>query len=471
MEFGFSEEQLMLQDVARRIAREKIAPSAEYHDRTGEFPLENIRTLGENGLMGIEVPAEYGGAGMDPISYVLAMMEIAEADCAHSTIVSVNNSLFCNGVLKFGTEAQKQLYVRAIAEGREIGAFALTEPQSGSDATAMRCKAVRQDDGSYVVNGKKSWITSGPVAKYIILFAITDPTKGARGITAFMVDTAKPGFHRGKTEPKLGIRASATCEIEFTDYVASADEVIGKDGEGFKIAMGVLDAGRIGIASQAVGLAKAAYKASVAYVKERKSFGQPIGSFQMIQAKIADMKCRLDAAELLTLRAAWAKAEADRTGGDHHRDARDVRLGGDQVEVLDHRLLGVEHALVHVDVEHLCAVLHLLARDHHRFVEPAFQDQLLELRAAGDVGAFADVDEVGFRGDLQRLEAAEAGVAREGHAASASRGIARGGRPATAAAIAAMWSGEEPQQPPTRLSMPASANSRSTPAMSSGVSS
>jgi len=326
VEFGFSEEQLMLQDVARRIAREKIAPSAEYHDRTGEFPLENIRTLGENGLMGIEVPAEYGGAGMDPISYVLAMMEIAEADCAHSTIVSVNNSLFCNGVLKFGTEAQKQLYVRAIAEGREIGAFALTEPQSGSDATAMRCKAVRQDDGSYVINGKKSWITSGPVAKYIILFAITDPSKGARGITAFMVDTAKPGFHRGKTEPKLGIRASATCEIEFQDYVATAEEVIGKDGEGFKIAMGVLDAGRIGIASQAVGLAKAAYKASLAYVKERKSFGQPIGSFQMIQAKIADMKCRLDAAELLTLRAAWAKAEADRTGGRFSTEASVAKL-------------------------------------------------------------------------------------------------------------------------------------------------
>jgi hypothetical protein len=312
--------------VARRIAREKIAPSAEHHDRTGEFPLENIRTLGENGLMGIEVPTEYGGAGMDPISYVLAMMEIAEADCAHSTIVSVNNSLFCNGVLKFGTEAQKQLYVRAIAEGREIGAFALTEPQSGSDATAMRCKAVRQDDGSYLINGKKSWITSGPVAKYIILFAITDPSKGARGITAFMVDTAKPGFHRGKTEPKLGIRASATCEIEFTDYVATADEVIGKDGEGFKIAMGVLDAGRIGIASQAVGLAKAAYKASVAYVKERKSFGQPIGSFQMIQAKIADMKCRLDAAELLTLRAAWAKAVADRTGGRFSTEASVAKL-------------------------------------------------------------------------------------------------------------------------------------------------
>lgn len=312
MEFGFSEEQLMIQDVARRIAQEKIAPSAEHHDRTGEFPLENIRTLGENGLMGIEVPAEYGGAGMDPVSYVLAMVEIAAADAAHSTIMSVNNSLFCNGILTHGTEAQKQLYVRAIAEGREIGAFALTEPQSGSDATAMRCRAVKQADGSYLVNGKKSWITSGPVAKYIVLFAMTDPDKGARGITAFLVDTAREGFGRGKTEPKLGIRASATCEIEFADYVVQPDEVLGEEGHGFKIAMGVLDAGRIGIASQAIGIARAAYEASVAYAKERQAFGQPIGAFQMTQAKIADMKCKLDASLLLTLRAAWKKGQGER---------------------------------------------------------------------------------------------------------------------------------------------------------------
>ncbi|KFL38082.1 acyl-CoA dehydrogenase [Arenimonas donghaensis DSM 18148 = HO3-R19] len=309
MDFRFTEEQLMIQDVARRISREKIAPSAEHHDHTGEFPLENIRTLGENGLMGIEVPAEYGGAGMDPISYVLAMVEIAAADCAHSTIVSVNNSLFCNGILKFGSEEQKQKYVRAIAEGKEIGAFALTEPQSGSDATAMRCKAVRQDDGSFVVNGKKSWITSGPVAKYIVLFAMTDADKGAKGITAFLVDTTKPGFHRGKTEPKLGIRASATCEIEFQDYVVGAEDVLGEEGQGFKIAMGVLDAGRIGIASQAIGVARAAYEATLDYVKERKAFGKPIGAFQMTQAKIADMKCKLDASLLLTLRAAWLKGQ------------------------------------------------------------------------------------------------------------------------------------------------------------------
>ncbi|RPD88571.1 acyl-CoA dehydrogenase family protein [Luteimonas sp. 100069] len=312
MEFGFSEEQLMIQDIARRIAQEKIAPSAEHHDRTGEFPIENMRVLGENGLMGIEVSDAYGGAGMDPISYVLAMIEVAAADAAHSTIMSVNNSLFCNGILTHGTEEQKQTYVRAIAEGREIGAFALTEPQSGSDATAMKCRAVKQADGSYVINGKKSWITSGPVAKYFVLFAMTEPDKGARGITAFLVDGTREGFLRGKTEPKLGIRASATCEIEFENYVAQASDVLGEEGQGFKIAMGVLDAGRIGIASQAIGIARAAYEATIAYVKERKAFGQPIGAFQMTQAKIADMKCKLDAALLLTLRAAWLKGQGKR---------------------------------------------------------------------------------------------------------------------------------------------------------------
>jgi alkylation response protein AidB-like acyl-CoA dehydrogenase len=312
VDFRFTEEQLMIQDVARRIAQEKIAPSAEHFDKSGEFPLDNIRMLGENGLMGIEVPAEYGGAGMDPVAYVLAMIEIAAADAAHSTIMSVNNSLFCNGILTHGTEAQKQKYVREIAEGREIGAFALTEPQSGSDATAMRCRAVKQGDGTFVVNGKKSWITSGPVAKYIVLFAMTDPDKAARGITAFLIDTTRAGFHRGKTEPKLGIRASATCEIEFEDYVVQPDEVLGEEGHGFKIAMGVLDAGRIGIASQAIGISRAAYEASLEYVRERKAFGQPIGAFQMIQAKIADMKCKLDASLLLTLRAAWLKGQGQK---------------------------------------------------------------------------------------------------------------------------------------------------------------
>ena len=315
MDFRYTDDQLAIQSVARDFAQKRIAPVAAEFDKSGEFPLENIREMGGLGLMGIEVPVEYGGAGMDSISYVLAMIEIAAADCAHSTIMSVNNTLYCNGLLKFATEEQKQKYVRPIASGQAIGAFALTEPQSGSDATAMRCRAVQQADGSFVINGKKSWITSGPVARYILLFAMTEPDKHARGVTAFMIDTARAGFHCGKTEPKLGIRASATCEIEFQDYRVGPEDVIGEEGHGFKIAMGVLDAGRIGIASQAVGLARAAYEATLTYARDRKAFGQAIGSFQMIQAKIADMKCKLDAAHWLTLRAAFAKQQAEKGAG------------------------------------------------------------------------------------------------------------------------------------------------------------
>ena len=211
MDFRFTEDQLSIQSIARDFAHKRIAPVAAELDAKGEFPLENIREMGRLGLMGIEVPEAYGGAGMDPIAYVLAMIEIAAADAATSTVMSVNNSLFCNGILKHGTEEQKQQYVRAIATGEAIGAYALTEPQSGSDASAMHTRATRNANGDWVINGKKSWITSGPVAKYIVLFAMTDPDKGARGITAFIIDTTRAGFHRGKTEPKLGIRASATC--------------------------------------------------------------------------------------------------------------------------------------------------------------------------------------------------------------------------------------------------------------------
>ncbi len=327
MDFSLTDEQQMIRDVARRIAREVIAPTAAHFDQSGEFPADNVRVMGENGLMGIEVPAEYGGAGMDAVAYALAMMEIAAADCAHSTIMSVNNTLYCNGLLKHGTEAQKQAYVTPVASGAVVGAYALTEPQSGSDASAMRTRALQSADGShYVLNGKKSWITSGPVARYLLAFAVTDPDKGARGITAFMVDAERAGFHRGKVEPKLGIRASATCEIEFSDYVVPVADRIGAEGEGFKIAMSVLDAGRIGIAAQAVGLARAAYEASVAYVQERRSFGQPIGSFQMIQAKIADMKCRLDAAYWLVLRAAFAKDQLAATGARFSTEASVAKL-------------------------------------------------------------------------------------------------------------------------------------------------
>ena len=326
MDFSFTEDQLSIQSIARDFAQKRIVPVAAELDAKGEFPLENIREMGQLGLMGIEVPHEYGGAGMDPIAYVLAMIEIAAADAATSTIMSVNNSLFCNGILKHGTEEQKQKYVRAIAQGEAIGAYALTEPQSGSDASAMHTRATKNADGNWVINGKKSWITSGPVARYIILFAITTPGIGAKGVSAFLIDTQLPGFHAGKTEPKLGIRASATCEIEFTDYVCPKDSLLGEEGKGFSIAMGVLDAGRIGIASQAVGIARAAYEATLQWSRDRKAFGQAIGSFQMTQAKIADMKCKLDAATLLTLRAAWTKAQTEKNGGRFGTEASVAKL-------------------------------------------------------------------------------------------------------------------------------------------------
>jgi alkylation response protein AidB-like acyl-CoA dehydrogenase len=326
VDFRFTEDQLSIQSIARDFAQKRIVPVAAELDAKGEFPLENIREMGQLGLMGIEVPEAYGGAGMDPVAYVLAMIEIAAADAATSTIMSVNNSLFCNGILKHGNEEQKQKYVRAIATGEAIGAYALTEPQSGSDASAMHTRATKNANGDWVINGKKSWITSGPVARYIVLFAISTPGIGAKGVSAFIVDTQLPGFHAGKSEPKLGIRASATCEIEFTDYVLPKENLLGDEGKGFSIAMGVLDAGRIGIASQAVGIARAAYEATLQWSRDRKAFGQPIGTFQMTQSKIADMKCKLDAATLLTLRAAWMKGETEKHGGRFGTEAAVAKL-------------------------------------------------------------------------------------------------------------------------------------------------
>jgi len=326
MDFRFTEDQLSIQSIARDFAQKRIVPVAAELDAKGEFPLENIREMGQLGLMGIEVPHEYGGAGMDPVAYVLAMIEIAAADAATATIMSVNNSLFCNGILKHGNEEQKQKYVRAIATGEAIGAYALTEPQSGSDASAMHTRATKNANGDWVINGKKSWITSGPVARYIVLFAISTPGIGAKGVSAFIVDTQLPGFHAGKSEPKLGIRASATCEIEFTDYVLPKENLLGEEGKGFSIAMGVLDAGRIGIASQAVGIARAAYEATLQWSRDRKAFGVPIGTFQMTQSKIADMKCKLDAATLLTLRAAWTKGETEKHGGRFGTEAAVAKL-------------------------------------------------------------------------------------------------------------------------------------------------
>lgn len=306
--FELSDEHLMLRDAVRDFAQREIVPIAPHFDETGDFPLDTVRKMGEMGLMGIEVPEEYGGAGMDTVAYVLAMIEIAKADASHSTVMSVNNSLVNYALFKFGTEEQRQRYLTPIASGQKIGAYSLTEPMSGSDAGTMRSRAVLNSAGThYIIDGRKSWVTSGPVAEIVILFALTDPAQQHKGITAFIIDTDRPGFERGKKEPKLGIRASATSELVFDHYECPVENVLGAPGMGFKIAMTALDAGRIGIASQSVGIAEAAYEASVEYARQREAFGQRIGQFQMIQQKIADMKTRLEAARLLTFNAALAK--------------------------------------------------------------------------------------------------------------------------------------------------------------------
>jgi alkylation response protein AidB-like acyl-CoA dehydrogenase len=307
----------MIRDMARDFAEREIAPIAADCDETGEFPHETIAKMGAHGFMGIAVPETYGGAGMDTLAYVLALTEISKADASHGVIMSVCNSLYCYGLQHYGTEEQKQKYLRPVASGQEVGAYALTEPQSGSDAGNIRVTAELAPDGShYVINGTKSWITSGPVAKYIVLFAQTDPDAEPRyrGVSAFLIDTDIAGFSQGKTEPKLGIRASATCEIHFEDYECPVEARLGEEGDGFYIAMSVLDAGRIGIASQALGIAEAAYEASVEYAREREAFGKQIGHFQMIQQKIADMKTRIEASRLLIYQAALAKEEAQETG-------------------------------------------------------------------------------------------------------------------------------------------------------------
>jgi alkylation response protein AidB-like acyl-CoA dehydrogenase len=262
--------------------------------------------MGELGLMGIQVTPEYGGAGLDCVSYVLAMEEICKVCASHGTIMSVNNSLVCYGLEKFGTEEQKKKFLVPIASGRKLGAYSLTEPQSGSDAGNMKTRAVRDGD-HYVINGRKSWVTSGPVADYIILFASTNPELAHRGTGCFIADTTLPGFSRGKIEPKLGIRASATCECSYENYRIPVSNRIGEEGEGFKIALTILDAGRIGIAAQGVGIAQAAYEASVSYAKQRQAFGQSIAEFQAIQFMIADMATRIEASRMLTYHAASKK--------------------------------------------------------------------------------------------------------------------------------------------------------------------
>lgn len=325
MDLQLSEEHRMIRDAARDFAQKEIAKVAAHYDETGEFPHETIKKMGDLGFMGIEVPEKYGGAGMDAIAYVLAVEEINKADAAHGIIMSVNNSLFCHGILNFGTEEQKRKYMAPVASGQKIGAYSLTEPMSGSDAATMKSRAVRDGD-YYAINGTKSWVTSGPAADFIVLFTMTDPERKHRGITAFIIETDKPGFHLGRTEDKLGIRASATCEIHFEDYKCPVENRLSEEGEGFKIAMAVLDAGRIGVAAQALGIAEAAYEASLQYAREREAFGGPIGQFQGIQWKIADMKCRIEASRLLLYQAALAKEATKQSGKRYTTEASVAKL-------------------------------------------------------------------------------------------------------------------------------------------------
>jgi len=311
--FPFTDEHKMIRNAARDFAQKEIAPIAAQFDESGEFPYETIKKMGAMGFMGMEVPETYGGAGLDTLSYALAIEEICKVDASHGVVMSVNNSLYCHGILQFGSEEQKKKFLAPVASGEAIGAYSLTEPQSGSDAGTMRSRAVRDGD-FYVLNGRKSWVTSGPVADYVVVFMMTDLGKKQKGISAFLVDAKTPGFTRGRKEPKLGIRASATSELIFEDCRIPAENRLGAEGEGFKIAMTVLDVGRIGIGAQALGIAEAAYEAARAYAIEREAFGQKIGEFQGTGFKIADMKTRIEAARLLVYNAALAKERSKTTG-------------------------------------------------------------------------------------------------------------------------------------------------------------
>ncbi|KJS34840.1 MAG: acyl-CoA dehydrogenase [Rhodospirillaceae bacterium BRH_c57] len=297
------EQQRMVRDTARAFAREQLAPHAEAWDREHKYPADAVAALGELGFLGMVVPEEWGGAGMDNVSYALALEEVAAGCGAVSTIMSVHNSVGCMPILKFGTEAQKDRFLRPLAEGKVIGAFCLTEPQAGSDAAALKTRAVRDGD-DWVLNGTKMFITSGKHAGVAIVFAVTDPAAGKKGISAFIVPTDTPGYTVVRVEDKLGQHASDTCQIAFEDMRLSADLMLGKEGEGYKIALANLEGGRIGIASQSVGMARAAYEAAREYAKDRQTFGKPIIQHQAVQFRLADMKVRIEAARHLVLEAA-----------------------------------------------------------------------------------------------------------------------------------------------------------------------
>ena len=306
MKLDLTDEQQMIQAMAREFAETAIRPIAAEIDREARFPHETVKRMGALGLMGIAIPEQWGGSGSDTVSYVVALEEIAKACASHAVIMSVNNSLYGDPVLKYGTDAQRERFLRPVASGHAQGCFALTEPQAGSDATNQHTLAVRDGD-HYVLNGRKLFITTGREASFALMFGQTDRTKGARGISAFVVEKGTPGFTVSKTEDKLGIRASDTAELVFDDCRVPAANRLGEEGLGFKIALAAIDGGRIGIAAQALGIAAGAYERSLAYARERKSFGVPIGHHQMVQWMLADMATGIEGARLLTLRAAALK--------------------------------------------------------------------------------------------------------------------------------------------------------------------
>ena len=306
MNFELNETHKMIRETARQFAQDELSVTSDERDDKEMFPTEEIKKLGELGFMGMMVPEQYGGAGLDSISYAIAMEEISRADASCGVIMSVNNSLVCYGLNKYGTEEQKQKFLIPLAQGKKLGAFALSEPEAGSDATNQHTTAVKDGD-HYVLNGIKNWITNGTTADYTIVMAQTDSSKGSKGISAFIVEKGMPGFTFGKKERKLGIRSSDTVSLLFENVRVPAQNRIGDEGFGFKFAMVTLEGGRIGIAAQALGIAQASLDASIHYAKQRKAFDQPIANLQAIQFKLADMATDIEAARMLVYQSAALK--------------------------------------------------------------------------------------------------------------------------------------------------------------------
>jgi alkylation response protein AidB-like acyl-CoA dehydrogenase len=304
MDFELTEEQLLVKQTAAAFVEQEVKPVAGRMDRAAEYPRELVRRLGETGFLGMLVPPAFGGSGMDLVSYVVAMEEISKAWASLSVIMSVQNSLVCAPLLRFGSSAQKEKYLFSMASGEKLGCYALTEPGAGSDAGAIQTRATRSGN-DYVLNGQKIFTTSGSHADLAIVYAVTDPAQNKKGISAFLVEKNTPGFIVGKLEDKLGLRSSDTASLAFEDCHVPQANRLGAEGEGFRIALATLDGGRIGIAAQALGIAQGCLEESLAYAKERQQFGQPISNFQAIQWMLADMATELDAARLMIYRAAW----------------------------------------------------------------------------------------------------------------------------------------------------------------------